>query len=40
MHQVLPDYEEAVLLKYVEEDRSKLLLKETEQFDHKLKEYE
>lgn len=36
----LPDYEEKFLLKYVENDRSKLFLNNGEEFANKLKEYQ
>lgn len=40
MHTILPEYEDKVLLKYVEDDSSKLLLNESRQFDEKLREYQ
>lgn len=36
----LPDYEEKFLIKYVENDRSKLFLNNGEEFATKLKEYQ
>ena len=40
MSSILPQYEEKFLLKYVEEDRSNLLLCKDEEFGKKLKEYQ
>jgi hypothetical protein len=40
MGNTLPDYEEKFLLKYVENDRSKLFLSNGDEFSSKLKQYQ
>lgn len=40
MGNTLPDYEEKFLLKYVENDRSKLFLSNGDEFSNKLKQYQ
>lgn len=40
MSNTIPEYEEKFLLKYVEDDRSNLLLCKDDEFGNKLKEYQ